>query len=176
MVLPGEADYPGVMADIFDVIADATRRELLQHLLDASLRSDASAGELSVGELVERMDATQPTVSKHLKVLRDHGLVTVRDEGQHRYYAVDANPLEEVEDWVISFLSAGFDPAEHGSGIPVFAAWAGADVTNAGSTVGRVAAGASHQARTIIEGAQERLHNAQEAVTKHLPWKRDDAS
>ena len=76
------------MADIFDVIADSTRRELLQHLLDAALAADASSGELSVGELVERMDATQPTVSKHLKVLREHGLVTVRDEGQHRYYRV----------------------------------------------------------------------------------------
>jgi|AntRauMFilla1563_2_1112583.scaffolds.fasta_scaffold22647_3 ArsR family transcriptional regulator len=183
MVLPGGADYPGAMADIFDVIADATRREMLQHLLDASLRGDGAAGELSVGELVERMDATQPTVSKHLKVLRDHGLVTVREEGQHRYYAVEAEPLEEIEDWLISFLSAGFDPADQGAGSPVFAAWAGADVSNAGSTFGRVAAGASHQARSIIEGAQGRLQNAQEklqnaqgAVTKHLPWKKDDAS
>ena len=174
MVLPGRADYPIAMADIFDVIADATRRELLQHLLDASLRGDGGTGELSVGELVERMDATQPTVSKHLKVLRDHGLVTVRDEGQHRYYAVEAEPLEAIEDWVISFLSAGFDPSEHGAGLPVFAAWAGADVTNAGSSVGRAAAGASHQARSIIEGAQEKLHNAQEAVTKRLPWKNHD--
>ncbi|UYN83253.1 MAG: winged helix-turn-helix transcriptional regulator [Microcella sp.] len=161
------------MADIFDVIADVTRRELLQHLLDASLRDDAGLGELSVSELVERMDATQPTVSKHLKVLRDHGLVTVREEGQHRYYAVDAGPLEEVEDWVISFLSAGFDPNDDSTS-PVFAAWAGADVANAGSSVGRAAADASHQARTVIHGAQEKLHDVGEAVTKRLPWKRDD--
>ncbi len=161
------------MADIFDVIADATRRELLQHLLDASLRDDTGAGELSVGELVERMDATQPTVSKHLKVLRDHGLVTVREEGQHRYYAVDAGPLEEVEDWVISFLSAGFDPNDD-SVSPVFAAWAGADVANAGSTVGRAAADASYRAHTVIQGAQEKLHDVSEAVTKRLPWKRDE--
>lgn len=159
------------MADIFDVIADATRRELLQHLLDASLRGDGAAGELSVGELVERMDATQPTVSKHLKVLRDHGLVTVREEGQHRYYAVDPAPLEDVEDWVIPFLSADFDPE---AGSPVFAAWSGADVSGAGSTVGRAAAEASHQARSIIEGAQEKLHDVQEAVSKRLPWKHHD--
>lgn len=176
MVLPGRADYPSDMADIFDVIADATRRELLQHLLDASSRGEADAGELSVGELVDRMDATQPTVSKHLKVLRDHGLVTVREEGQHRYYAIDAGPLEEIEDWVIPFLSAGFDAAELGAGFPVFAAWAGADVSHAGSSFGRAAAGASHQARSIIEGAQERLQNAQEAVTKRLPWKHHDES
>ena len=162
------------MADIFDVIADATRRELLQHLLDASLRGEGGTGELSVGELVERMDATQPNVSKHLKVLRDHGLVTVRDEGQHRYYAVDPAPLEDVEDWIIPFLSADFDPAADGS--PAFAAWSGADVSGAGSTVGRVAADASHQARSIIEGAQEKLHDVQEAVTKRLPWKNHDES
>lgn len=161
------------MADIFDVIADATRRELLQHLRDAA--GADGPGELSVGELVERMDATQPTVSKHLKVLRDHGLVSVRDEGQHRYYAVDAAPLEEVEDWVISFLSADFDPTAEG-GLPVFAAWAGADVSGAGSSVGRAAADASHQARSLIEGAQEKLHDVQEAVTKRLPWKNHDES
>jgi len=159
------------MADIFDVIADATRRELLQHLLEASARGEGGSGELSVSELVERMDATQPTVSKHLKVLRDHGLVTVRDEGQHRYYTVDSGPLDEVEDWVIPFLSADFDPD---GGSPVFAAWSGADVTGAGSTVGRAAADASHQARSIIEGAQEKLHDVQEAVTKRLPWKSHD--
>ena len=161
------------MADIFDVIADATRRELLQHLLEASARGEGGSGELSVSELVERMDATQPTVSKHLKVLRDHGLVTVRDEGQHRYYTVDSGPLDEVEDWVIPFLSADFDPD---GGSPVFAAWSGADVTGAGSTVGRAAADASHQARSIIEGAQEKLHDVQEAVTKRLPWKSHDDS
>jgi DNA-binding transcriptional ArsR family regulator len=169
------------MADIFDVIADATRRELLQHLLDASLLAEEGSGELSVGELVERMGATQPTVSKHLKVLRDHGLVAVREEGQHRYYSVDASPLEEVEDWVISFLSAGFDPHDAGLDSSVFAAWAGADVSKTGSTVGRAAAEASHQARTAMQGAQDKLHGVQDklhgvqdAVTKRLPWKRDE--
>ena len=97
------------MADIFSVIADATRRELLQHLLDATLSPDNKEGELAVSELVDRMDATQPTVSKHLKVLRDIGLVQVREEGQHRYYRLDPTPLEDVEDWIIPFLSAEFD-------------------------------------------------------------------
>ena len=82
------------MADIFDVIADATRRELLQHLLDASLRGDNGTGELSVSELVDRMDATQPTVSKHLKVLRDHGLVAFRRESQVLWYRI-ADPRAE---------------------------------------------------------------------------------
>jgi len=71
--------------------------------------------------------------------------------------------------------------AEAEAGAAVFAAWAGADVTSAGSTVGRVAADASHQARTLIEGAQERLHDVQEklqdvqdAVAKRLPWKHSE--
>ena len=174
------------MADIFDVIADTTRRELLQHLLDAAPTTGPAPGELSVGELVERMDATQPTVSKHLKVLREHGLVTVREEGQHRYYRIDASPLEQVEDFLVPFLSASID-GEDFIASPVYAAWAGADVERAGSTVGRVAAGASHQARTVVHGAQERLHDVQErlqdvqeklhgvqdSVSQKLPWKRD---
>ncbi len=176
------------MADIFDVIADTTRRELLQHLLDAALAVDAAPGELRVGELVERMDATQPTVSKHLKVLREHGLVTAREEGQHRYYRVDARPLEEVEDFLVPFLSAGVAGDEPVAS-PVFTAWAGADLERAGSSVGRAAAGASHQARTVVHGAQERLHDVQErlhdvqeklhgvqeTVTHKLPWKRGDS-
>ena len=78
------------MADIFDVLADGTRREILRQLLE-------SRGELAVGDLVNELGIAQPTVSKHLKVLREHGLVGVREEGQHRYYHLDASPLEEVE-------------------------------------------------------------------------------
>ena len=108
MVLPGGPHYPEVMADIFDVIADGTRRELLQ-----------CSSSVRLGGLGERRDQrrpdrralgiSQPTVSKHLKVLREHGLVTVREEGQHRYYRLDTEPLEEVEDWLMPFLSADFD-------------------------------------------------------------------
>lgn len=86
------------MTDIFDVVADPTRRDLLQLLLRTYLSADSDRGELSVGEIFEQLHLTQPTVSKHLKVLRDHGLVSVREEGQHRYYSLDATPLEELED------------------------------------------------------------------------------
>ena len=85
------------MADIFAVIADATRRELMSVLADG--------GELSVGQMVERLGLTQPTVSKHLRVLREHGLVTVRENGQHRYYRMDASPLSSIESWLVPFLS-----------------------------------------------------------------------
>lgn len=89
------------MADLFDVLADPTRREILQLLRQreaASSRSDEGAlpGESSVGELVERLGITQPTVSKHLKVLRDHHVVEVREDGQHRYYRLSSGPLAEV--------------------------------------------------------------------------------
>ena len=70
------------MADIFDVIADGTRRDILQ-----LLRERDASGEhgTSVSQIVTRLGVSQPTVSKHLKVLREAELVSVREEGQHRY-------------------------------------------------------------------------------------------
>jgi len=142
------------MADIFDVVADSTRRDLLQLL--------RQSGEISVGEIVERTSLTQPTVSKHLKVLRDHGMVSVREEGQHRYYTLDVGPLEELETWVIPFLSGDFDGVSAGptaeidrTGVSAaFAAWSGAE---AGEKVGRVVADRSFKARTKIHDAQDEL-------------------
>ncbi|AWB85454.1 ArsR/SmtB family transcription factor [Mycetocola zhujimingii] len=100
------------MADIFDVIADATRRDILQILLDRyESDSTASHGGTSVSEIVTALGLSQPTVSKHLKVLREAGLVAVREEGQHRYYRLESSPLETVEDWLIPFLSVDFDVA-----------------------------------------------------------------
>ena len=155
MVLPVRGHYPVGMADIFDVVADATRRDLLHALLE---RHGSASGEISVGELVERLGVSQPTVSKHLKVLREHGMVTVREEGQHRYYRLESSPLEELEDWLIPFLSADFDAHEAAA----YAAWAGTEV---GSTIGRATADSLYQARSAI-------HDAQEQVTKRLPWRK----
>ncbi|MFV0433481.1 MAG: ArsR/SmtB family transcription factor [Leucobacter sp.] len=93
------------MPDIFGVIADANRRDILQVLLERHLQE----AEISVSDIVSQLELSQPTVSKHLKVLRDAELVTVREEGQHRFYSLDPEPLEMVEDFVIPFLSAGFD-------------------------------------------------------------------
>lgn len=97
--------YPCRMPDIFGVIADATRRDILQVLLEKHLQED----EMSVSGIVAQLEISQPTVSKHLKVLREAELVTVREEGQHRFYSLNPEPLEMVEDFVIPFLSAGFD-------------------------------------------------------------------
>ncbi|HET8896971.1 MAG TPA: metalloregulator ArsR/SmtB family transcription factor [Protaetiibacter sp.] len=171
------------MPDIFDVIADTTRRELLRALLERSTASDHEVGELSVSELVEALGLSQPTVSKHLKVLRDAGLVVVRDEGQHRYYRLEAAPLEDVEDWLIPFLSADFDGgAADDAGSTVFAAWSGSGLpaplrkvadtiehsADAGTAVGRTVAEASHQVRTVIEGATHVIEEASAKVEKKV--------
>jgi ArsR family transcriptional regulator len=121
------------MADIFDVVADETRREMLQILLENSV---AGLGEMSVSELVARTGLSQPTVSKQLKVLRESGLVGVREEGQHRLYHLDPTPLEELEDWAIPFLSVSFPGGNAVNNERLL----NAEVTNAASTVGSAAA------------------------------------
>jgi DNA-binding transcriptional ArsR family regulator len=156
------------MADIFDVLADGTRRELLQRLLESAHRGVAPDGEISVGDLVTELGISQPTVSKHLKVLRDHGLVVVREEGQHRYYHLDPGPLDEVSDFLSPFVDAEFDYGTQG-GSTVFAAWAGSDV---GDKVGRAAADTAHTARVALEAAQEKIQGARERVADKLPFKR----
>jgi DNA-binding transcriptional ArsR family regulator len=75
----------------FEVLAEPNRRAILDLLRD---------GELSVGALVERIGLSQPGVSKHLRVLREAGLVRSRTEAQRRLYAVRTEPLEEVDAWL----------------------------------------------------------------------------
>ena len=75
----------------FEVLAEPTRRHILDLLLE---------GERSVGELVKRLKLSQPGVSKHLRVLREAGLVDVRTAAQRRIYGVRAEPLAEVDEWL----------------------------------------------------------------------------
>lgn len=82
-------------SDLYAVIADPTRRQLLTEL---------AAGERSVGYLVEAVGVSQPTVSKHLRVLRDAHLVSIRAQGQKRFYALESGPLQEVVEWVAGLL------------------------------------------------------------------------
>ncbi|MBG6224498.1 ArsR family transcriptional regulator [Arthrobacter sp. CAN_A2] len=82
--------------DVFAVIAEGTRRQILENL---------RGGDKAVGELVIELQVSQPTVSKHLKVLREAGLVSMRAQGQKRYYSLDTAPLGRVRDWL-----AGFEP------------------------------------------------------------------
>lgn len=154
------------MADIFDVIADATRRDLLTRLLELSHDPGSARGEISVGELVTALGVSQPTVSKHLKVLREHGLVKVREEGQHRYYRLDGGPLAEVDEWVAPFspgLELGDDDTVYSTAL---SAWSGAG--DAGSRLGRAAAATAHTARSAVADAQERLQDAQGFVSERF--------
>jgi len=79
------------MASTFEVLAEPTRRRILDLLRD---------GERSVGELVDRLTLSQPGVSKHLRVLRDAGLVQVRIEAQRRWYGLRPEPLTEIDAWL----------------------------------------------------------------------------
>jgi DNA-binding transcriptional ArsR family regulator len=144
------------MADIFDVLADETRRDLLTTLHESRVRG-AAGGELSVTELVEKLGLSQPTVSKHLQKLREHGLVSVRTNGQHHYYKLQTGPLRELENWVVDFLDEEAD--ESPGATAAFAAWSGADL---GETLGRRLADGTYQARAVVAEAQEK-------VVKRLP-------
>ena len=83
-----------VTDDVFAVIAEATRRDIL-----VSLR----AGDKAVGELVQELETSQPTISKHLKVLREADLVSMRAQGQKRYYALNTKPLAGIASWLETF-------------------------------------------------------------------------
>jgi DNA-binding transcriptional ArsR family regulator len=83
-----------VMANIFEVLADPTRRQILDLLRD---------GECSVGELVEHLGQSQPGVSKHLRVLREAGLVVTRHEAQRRLYQLRPGPLRELDEWLAPY-------------------------------------------------------------------------
>ena len=79
------------MSTTFDVLAEPNRRRILDLLVPA---------ERSVGELVARLGLSQPAVSKHLRVLREAGLVDVRVDAQRRLYRVRPEPLRAVDDWL----------------------------------------------------------------------------
>ena len=78
----------------YGALAEPHRRQILDLLRD---------GERPAGELVERLALSQPGVSKHLKVLREAGLVTVRADGKRRLYALRADPLAEVDAWLAHY-------------------------------------------------------------------------
>jgi len=80
----------------YSAVAEPSRRRILDLLRD---------GERSVGDLVARLDLGQPGVSKHLKVLREAGLVEVRPDGKRRWYGLRAEPLAEVDAWLEPYRS-----------------------------------------------------------------------
>jgi DNA-binding transcriptional ArsR family regulator len=75
----------------YTALAEPSRRQILDLLRDR---------ERSVTDLVDRLDLSQPGVSKHLKVLREAGLVAVRPDGKRRFYGLRADPLAEIAGWL----------------------------------------------------------------------------
>lgn len=81
-------------SDVFNAVGEAQRRDILSVLAN---------GERSVNELVQVTGAKQPQVSKHLRVLKEVGLVTVRVSGQRRLYHLNAEALRPIHDWIVPF-------------------------------------------------------------------------
>jgi DNA-binding transcriptional ArsR family regulator len=81
-------------SDAFNAVAEPRRRQILDLLVK---------GEKPVNDLVASLGLAQPQVSKHLRVLREVGLVTVRGSGQQRLYQLNAERLKAIHDWVKAF-------------------------------------------------------------------------
>lgn len=163
------------MSEIFSVLADPTRRAILVAL---------SAAPQSVSQLVATTKEGQPTVSKHLKTLRDAGLVTVQAAGQARVYSIDVAPLAEATAFLMSInpdsapmVSQGQvnavvgDAGEKlGNLLAAGATWANskisqqlqqidADPVKLGKELGRRMADAKSVAAEVASGTEEQVRN-----------------
>lgn len=90
--------------DSFNAIAEPKRRVLIEALIGK---------ELTVNQIVEHVGWKQPTVSKHLGVLRKVGIVSERKEGRHRVYQVNAAELKPIQEWVIQFEQYWSNSLDH---------------------------------------------------------------
>ena len=81
-------------SDAFNAVAEPRRREILDYL---------ALGERPVGDMVVHLRMDQPSVSKHLKVLRDVGLVRVRRNGRHMFYRTNADAIRPLHEWTKTF-------------------------------------------------------------------------
>ena len=88
---------------VFEALADPTRRRIVELV---------SEGERSAGELAEAFDISRPGVSKHLRVLREHGVIRVRGEGTRRLYSLAADGLDEMDAWLHRFWTNRLDALE----------------------------------------------------------------
>lgn len=80
------------MVDTFDALADPTRRRIIELL--------ARRGDLTAGDLANEFDSARPTISRHLRVLREAGVVRTRAVAQERYYMLEAAALQKIETWI----------------------------------------------------------------------------
>lgn len=81
-------------SDVFNAVAEPRRREILDYL---------AAGERPVGDVVRDLGMEQPSASKHLRVLREVGLVRVRRSGRRQLYRTDGRGLKPIHDWVKTY-------------------------------------------------------------------------
>lgn len=102
------------MESVFEVLAEGNRRAILRLLLES---------ERSVGDLERALHRPQPTISKHLRVLREAGLVESRIEAQRRMYRLRPEPLAELDEWIAPFRRLWADHLDalerHLDGMPV---------------------------------------------------------
>ena len=87
-------------SSLFEVVVEPNRRRILDLLRN---------GDRSVSDLVDALDIAQPTVSKHLKALREAGLVVVRPDAQRRWYQLRSEPLRELDAWLEPYRAAWSD-------------------------------------------------------------------
>ncbi len=81
-------------SDVFNAVAEPRRREMLRYL---------ALDERSVGEIVDALECRQPSVSKHLRILRDVGLVRARRDGRRTWYRTNADALRPLHEWTATF-------------------------------------------------------------------------
>jgi DNA-binding transcriptional ArsR family regulator len=84
----------GAVSNLFAVVAEPSRRQILDRLLQS---------EASVTELIAVIGVSQTAMSKHLRVLKAHNLVTSRIDAQRRIYALDSRPLAEIDEWLAGY-------------------------------------------------------------------------
>ena len=89
-----------MLVGVFEVVAEPTRRRILDLL---------RVEEQPVGDVVRALGLSQPAVSKHLRVLREAGLVDVRVDAQRRLYRVRPEPLQEIDEWLAPYRAAWVD-------------------------------------------------------------------
>ncbi len=99
----GRVARSSTTSDVFNAIAEVRRREILDALI---------AGEKAVGTIVADLSLSQPQVSKHLRVLREVGVVDVRPEGRERFYRLNGPALKPIHDWVMRYERAWTDRFE----------------------------------------------------------------
>jgi DNA-binding transcriptional ArsR family regulator len=76
---------------VLEALADPTRRRIVELLVD---------GERTAGDLASHFDTSRPGVSRHLRILREHGLVHARDDGRRRLYSLEPQPFADLDAWL----------------------------------------------------------------------------